>query len=167
MRLHQVGDLSLVGIPQGSILGQVLFSVFIHDLDEGLDIFFSKFSDDDNKEGGAVDSRKGGEALQRDLDRLESRAIKNNMKSDKSKCWITHLGRGKPDCTYRLGNEMLEISPTERDLRGVIKSKLSMSQQCALAARRANCILECIKHGTANWSWEVIVTLVCAAVASP
>ena len=38
-------------------------------------------------------------------------------------------------------------------------SRLSTSQQCALAAKRANCILGCIKHSIASWSKEVILPL--------
>lgn len=53
-------------ILQDSSLGAVLFNVFISDLDVGLKGVLSKF-DDDTEPGGAADSIKGVQALQRDL----------------------------------------------------------------------------------------------------
>jgi len=88
----------------------VLFNVFISNVDAGFELTLSKFTDN-TKLGGAVDSLKGREALQRDLDRLESWAITNRMKFNMSRCRILHLGWGNFVYTYKLRDERLESSP--------------------------------------------------------
>ena len=75
--------------------GTVLFHVLINVLNAGLKCVQIKKSVD-VKYGGAVESLRIREAMERALERPEGWAISNGMKLDKRICWILHLVAESP-----------------------------------------------------------------------
>jgi len=102
-------------VPQGSVLGPVLFNIFVCDMDSGTECTLIKFADY-TKLCGVIDTLEGGHAIQRDLDRLERWVCVNHRKFNKAKCKALHVGQGNPKHKYRLAGEWLESSPEEKDL---------------------------------------------------
>jgi len=65
---------------------------------------------------------------------------------------------------YRLRVDLLESSSVERDLGVLVDDRLTMSQQYALAAKKANGILRCMKKSVTSRSREVLLPLYSALV---
>ena len=87
------------GVPQGSVLGPVLFNSFINDIDSGVECTLSKYGHD-NKLSGAADTPEGWDVFQRGLDKVKRWACEKLMKFNKAKCKVLHLGQDKPWYPY-------------------------------------------------------------------
>jgi len=82
----------LSGVPQGSVLGPLLFLIFINDLDYGIKNWILKFADD-TKIFGKISNVTDTVRLQEDLDRLIEWAEEWQMMFNASKCKVMHFGK--------------------------------------------------------------------------
>lgn len=151
------------GVPQGSVLGPLLFIIYINDLDTGVSSNISKFADD-TKLGRRIVSNDDKVTLQRELDMLQEWATKWQMDFNTSKCSVLHIGKHNTESRYALNGSVLRKINSERDLGVLVSQDLRPREQCISARNKANRILGFISRTVTNRTPEVILKLYLALV---
>ncbi|XP_073516627.1 uncharacterized protein [Phyllobates terribilis] len=151
------------GVPQGSVLGPILFNIFINDLVEGLHSKIAIFADD-TKLCKVVNTDEDRAQLQEDLDKLGSWAKKWQMGFNADKCKVMHMGKKNSSHPYILNGKPLGKSDMEKDLGVLVNGKLNWSAQCQAAAAKANRVMACIRRGIGAYDENIVLPLYKALV---
>jgi hypothetical protein len=132
----------LSGVPQGSVLGPLLFLIFINDIDEvvkKIDVI-KKFADD-TKLGQRITSAIDMAALQEALEDLSKWAEAWGMQFNVPKCKVMHMGHSNPQFQYQMNGQPLSVVRDEKDIGVTVSANLKPSAQCARAAKMAQLVL--------------------------
>jgi len=148
----------LSGVPQGSVLGPLLFVLFINDIDDSVTSKILKFADD-TKIFNTVRSEEMIENLRTDLSGLMAWSKEWQMLFNVNKCKVMHLGYNNPSVDYYMDTVQLQVVKEEKDLGVVITDDLKWDNQCAAAVKQANRVLGMIKRSFTDRSKETIMAL--------
>ena len=128
------------GVPQGSVLGPLLFLIYINDIDDNLDSSLVKFADD-TKIYRRINSNQDAQKLQDDINTMQSWSERWQMKFNPEKCKCVHFGHGNPGFTYKIQGREIESVMQERDLGVLVQGDLDWDSQVAKAVSQGNRIL--------------------------
>jgi len=128
------------GVPQGSVLGPVLFVIYINDLDENILSKILKFADDTKLVRG-IKTFEDYYDLGEDLSKLYKWSEDWQMSFNLDKCKVMHIGNNNNLSSYSMGGQDLEEVDEERDLGVIINNKFKVDRQCAKVTKKANQVL--------------------------
>ena len=153
----------LSGVPQGSVMGPILFLIFINTIESNIDSNVLKFADD-LKIFRVIGDKCDEEALQLDLDNLVEWSNIWQMNFNVNKCKVMQLGRVKIQTSYQMGGQSLIPTDKEKDLGVLVNTKLSPSEQVFAVRQKALRMLGAIYRNVQYKNGEIISKLYYAFV---
>lgn len=156
------------GVPQGSVLGPLIFILFINDLCFRLKSGKLLYADD-LKIYRVIMSHLDCCALQNDIDELVNWCQQNGMELNIKKCKSIAFSRrhSRIDFEYMVGSERIECVDSIRDLGVTVDSKLRFNEHVSLTTAKAFAALGFVRR-TTNYFKDVyaLKSLYCSLVRS-
>ncbi|CAH8546979.1 unnamed protein product [Dicrocoelium dendriticum] len=153
----------LSGVPQGSVLGPMLFSIYVNDLPGELGVSSLLFADD-LKLWNVVNVPGGSEAIQRALDRLWDWSTLWLLPINQAKCSVLRIGATFPPSSYVLCGVELPLVSNQIDLGVVHSSSLYSGDNWKKAASRGFRMLWLIRRSFGVLTADIFVKLFSAFV---
>ena len=129
------------GVPQGTVLGPILFVIYINDMPDVITSSCKIFADD----AKVFSMVSQDSTLQTDLDNLVKWSELWQLPFNYGKCKCLHLGKNNQGNSYYMNGKCLSHVENEKDLGVIIDKELKFHKQSAAAVMKANRVLGLIK----------------------
>ena len=143
------------GVPQGSVLGPILFIYYINDMPDIVDCFIKIFADD-AKASNEIKEVKDSVLLQDSLNNMSSWTKDWGVDFNCVKCGVMHLGKNNPCFTYTLNNTTLKQTSSEKDLGVFVDPLLNFEDHINASVKKAKRMSGLIMH-TINYKSKTIM----------
>lgn len=133
------------GVPQGSVIGPTLFTIFINDLPDNIKSQILMFADD-VKLYRAIKNISDCRALQHDLDMLHAWSLKWQLNFNPQKCQLLRLGKVDITFNYTIGNSRIQECNEAKDLGVLVQKSLKPDLHIHQIAAKATKVAFTIKR---------------------
>ena len=155
------------GVPQGSIIGHLLFLIYANDLPESVNYSLVPMFADDSKCFRSIHNSQDSNLLQSDINSLCNWSSTWDLKFNYKKCSIIRFSRKRSiqQSEYHLNNELIPFKSTQRDLGIQVSSDLKWSQHIRNVVAKANRMLgflrrNCVRLTDVNSRRTLYISLV-------
>ena len=156
----------LSGVPQGTVLGPILFVIYINDMLDSISSEGLLFADD-TKVFRQICSEDDSLELQSDIDKLEAWTKIWLLRFNADKCHVLTMGKFeniRHTHRYRIGGKELEHVFEEKDLGVIVDADLSFEDHITAKVKKANQIMGLIRRSFAYLDEKSFVKLYTALV---
>lgn len=143
------------GVPQGSCLGPLLFSIFINDIMEHIepDVHGFLYADD------LKIFSKNRDSLQKSLDSISDYSLTWGLVISTQKCFIMHCGPRNPKVTYNLEDNIIPTTSLVKDLGITFQEDITFSKHIELTSLKSQKCINMIFRAFKTKSIEVLLRI--------
>ena len=158
----------LSGVPQGTVLGPLLFLIYINDMPDVVSHgTYVRLFADDFLAYRPIHSDQDQIILQQDLTALQNWAERWGMRFNPKKCYIMHIHRSQiRSRIYQLCGEVLYSVSKAKYLGVLISNDLSWNEQVCKVAAKANTTLHFISRNLKHCPRSMRQTAYCSLTRS-
>jgi hypothetical protein len=148
------------GVPQGSVLGPLLFIIFINDIVENIDSVIKLFADDTSLSLAHTNSTTRADTLNNDLQTIFEWGKNWKVEFNQTKTELINFIQGSGDChAINFGNSVIESVNQHKHLGVILQNNFKWDTHIKSIASKVNMLIACLSSFKYRLGRKVLETL--------